>query len=229
LAERSLRAAYPVIDMMIGAQSFNALARDLWHSHPPGRGDLALWGEALPAFLAGSDQLADTPYLADVARTEWALHQAAHAADALPDPASFARLATEDPNTLSLALAPGTAVISSHYPVASLVLAHRCNTPTLKEAAQRLQRGTAESALVWRSGLRPQIDLCTSVGAALVQHLLHGLSLDRALDAALASDPPDNGESFDFSAWLTHAVTSQLVIGVHGACAPSQPLPSSEA
>ena len=52
LAERCLRAAYPVIAQLIGAGSFNALARDLWHSEPPRCGDLAQWGDALPAFLA---------------------------------------------------------------------------------------------------------------------------------------------------------------------------------
>lgn len=222
LAERGLRAAFPVIDMMIGTTSFNALARDLWHRQPPARGDLALWGETLPAFLASNEQLADVPYLADVARAEWALHRAAFAADAQPDPASFARLTSEDPEQLSLTLAPGATVISSRFPIASLVLAHRGETPTLKDAARRLQQGRAESALVWRKGLKPQIALCSGVAAALVQNLQQGHSLGQALDAALAIDLPDTEEAFDFSAWLTMAVTQQLVTGVHGVL-PTEP------
>ena len=77
LARRSLQAAYPVLARLLGEQSFEALACALWHARPPARGDLALWGEALPAFVAASAQLADEPYLADVARVEWALYRAA--------------------------------------------------------------------------------------------------------------------------------------------------------
>jgi hypothetical protein len=213
VAERSLRAAYPVIDMMLGGDSFNALARDLWQRHPPARGDLALWGQALPVLLSSSTQLVDVPYLADVARVEWALHRAAFAVDAQPDPASFARLAAEDPDTLTLTLAPGTEVIASRFPIASLVLAHRHENPTLQEAARRLQQGQAESAVVWRCGLKPEIAPCAGPAASLMRCLLQGNNLNSAIDAALGCDLPDT-EAFDFSAWLTQAVTRQLVIGV---------------
>ncbi|MGH6626932.1 MAG: HvfC/BufC family peptide modification chaperone, partial [Burkholderiaceae bacterium] len=70
----SLRAAYPVLAQLLGEDSFEALACALWHARPPARGDLALWGEDLASFVAASAQLADEPYLADVARVEWALH-----------------------------------------------------------------------------------------------------------------------------------------------------------
>jgi hypothetical protein len=213
LAERSLRAAFPVIDMMIGGNSFNALARDLWHQHPPDRGDLALWGEALPAFISTNTQLADVPYLADVARAEWALHRAAFAADAQPDPASFARLTVEDPETLTLNLAPGTCTVASPFPVASLVLAHRQSQPSLEEAAARLRQGQAETALIWRQGMKPCLAACSPTAAVLVAQLLSGANLSSALDVALPDDSTD-GDAFDFSQWLTEAVGLGLVTGV---------------
>ena len=159
LAERSLSAAFPVIARMVGSQSFNALARDFWHRHPPEQGDLARWGEALPDFLTHNAQLGDTPYLADVARAEWALHRAAFAADAQPDPASFARLTSEDPETLTLTLSPGACTIASPFPLASLVLAHLHREPSLPEAFARLREGTAETALIWRQGMKPRLAL----------------------------------------------------------------------
>lgn len=215
MAERSLRAAYPVIEMMLGSTSFASLARNLWHRHPPERGDLAQWGGALPEFLATSDQLADTPYLADVARVEWAQHLAASAADALPDPASFARLAAEDPMALALTLAPGTALVTSRFPVASLVLAHLHQDPPLSEVAQRLREGASETALVWRQGLRPCIARCAPAPARLMQALLAGENVSASLDAAL-NGPALPGEApFDFSAWLHEAVALGQVMGVH--------------
>lgn len=218
MAERALRAAYPVIAAMLGDPSFELLTRDLWHAHPPRGGDLALWGDALPGFLQANDQLSDVPYLGDVARAEWALHRAASAADAEPDLPSFARLASEDPQGLALSLSPGTTVIGSRYPVASLVTAHLHDSPSLAEAAQRLRDGIGELALAWRQGLRPRIAAVDPSAAALVQALQAGADLPGALDAACTADtvPP----AFDFSAWLTAAFTDGLVIGVQRLTTP---------
>lgn len=213
LAERSLLAAYPVIAALIGGDNFALLARDLWHRHPPQCGDLARWGDALPGFLQTNQQLAEAPYLGDVARAEWALHHAAGSPDAEPDLPSFARLGQEDPQGLALTLAPGTAVVSSLYPVASLITAHLHGTPSLAVAAQRLRDGRGEHALVWRQGLRPRIAGISPTAAALVQAQLNGADLPQSLDAACADTDP--AEAFDFSAWLTAAVTDGLVIGVH--------------
>lgn len=214
LAERSLHAAYPVIAELIGQENFAPLARELWHGHPPQRGDLAHWGDALPAFLQVNEQLASLPYLADVARVEWALHQAAGAPDAPTDAASFARLADEDPQHLTLALAPGTAVFTSRWPVASLITAHRDGQPGLVELGERLRGGLGESALVWRQGLRPCVTGCTAPVAQLLGALLRGLPLPGALNA-IANDEP-----FDLSIWLAEAVQQGLVIGVADALPP---------
>ena len=89
-AQRALQAAYPVTEQLVSPENFAPLAHDFWHQHPPQRGDLAHWGHQLAAFLAASPQLADTPYLADVAQIEWALHTCAGAADCSQDTASFA-------------------------------------------------------------------------------------------------------------------------------------------
>jgi len=221
LAERCLRAAFPVIEQMIGSNSFNALARDLWHQHPPERGDLARWGAALPAFVASNPQLADAPYLGDVAQVEWALHRAAFEADALPNPSSFARLTEEDPETLSLTLAPGVHTITSRFPVASLVLAHLQDHPTLAEAADRLRQGHAEGALIWRQGMKPRLMRCSSAVTALITLLQSGSDIASALDGAMSAVDDGTEEHFDFSAWLTEAVTQGVVTGVHTALPPT--------
>lgn len=206
LAERCLPAAYPVVAQLIGQDNIQALARDLWHSHPPHCGDLAQWGDALPAFLAGNEQLADVPYLADVAQVEWALHRAAGAVDADPDLSGFARLTSEDPETLTLRLAPGTALITSAWPVVSVITAHTSGEPTLAEAGRRLRDGLGETAVVWRSGWRPCVAVCPANALGPLRALLRGAALTEALGQAAAG--------FDFSDWLTQAVHRGLVTGV---------------
>jgi Putative DNA-binding domain len=209
LAERCLSAAYPVVAQLIGQDSVHALARDLWHRHPPVGGDLAQWGDALPAFLSDNDPLADVPYLADVARVEWALHRAASAPDADTDLPGFGRLSTEDPESLTLRLAPGTVLIPSAWPVVSLIHAHIASEPTLAEAGRRVRDRVGETAVVWRQGWRPCVAVCPADPLAMLQALLRGAPLTDALGQA--------GAGFDFSDWLTASVQSGLVIGVASA------------
>ena len=54
LAERALRAAYPVVTQLLGDESFADLARALWHAQPPVRGDIACWGESLAVWTQTS-------------------------------------------------------------------------------------------------------------------------------------------------------------------------------
>lgn len=208
LAERCLRAAYPVVAALVGDESFAALARDFWHHHPPVRGDLAHWGDALAGFVANARQLADVPYLADVARVEWALHRAAGAPDGIADPASLALLASADPDRLGLCLPPDTTVLTSDWPVASLVTAHLYGEPPMDTVAQRVQAHRGENTTVWRQGLRPRIAACTHAAAALLQTVIAGGSVLAGLQAALAADA-----GFDLGAWLQAAVQDGLVLG----------------
>ncbi|MBX9818349.1 MAG: putative DNA-binding domain-containing protein [Burkholderiaceae bacterium] len=208
LAERALLAAYPVLAQMLGAESFAALARALWHTSPPRRGDVAQWGDTLADFVAASPQLADEPYLADVARVEWALHTCASAADAELQPATLALLGSHDLDTLRLQLAPGTAVLCSSWPVASLVRAHLQEGVTLAEAATRLRAGQAEDVVVWRQGYRPRVRQALPDEALFVAALLRGAPLGAAMDSA---------PQLDINAWLTDAVPSGLLLALRPA------------
>lgn len=207
LARSALHTAYPVVAQLLGEESFADLARALWHAQPPARGDVACWGEGLAEFLQSSAQLQDEPYLPDVARVEWALHQCAGAPDAQPDLTTLALLTTHEPEHLQLRLAPGSAVLRSVWPVASIVGAHLEGSPSLQEAGAQLRRGEAQDAVVWRAGLRPRARLALAGEVDALPVLLNGGSLAQALDAA-----PD----LDFGQWLPLAVQTGLVLSVCG-------------
>jgi len=208
-AERSLAATFPTVQALVGEDSFAALARAFWHAQPPQRGDLALFGEALPEFVAASEQLADVPYLADVARLEWQLSVAERAADVALELESLQRLAEQDPARLHLRLAPGLALVESRHPVVSLWKAHQpCDDPAARREAAReaLAQQRGEAALVWRAGWRGSASVLTPPGTRWTAALLQGLALDRAL--ALA------GEGFAFDAWLAEALAAGWITGV---------------
>lgn len=205
-AQRALQAVYPVLEQLIGADNFSYLARDFWHQCPPQRGDLAQWGEDLAAFVAASQQLASTPYLADVARTEWALHACALAGDATQDIASFTLLTQHDPQALALRMAPGACVLRSAYPAAAITLAHQ-GVGSLDDAASLLRAGTAQAALVWRQGFAPRLRVLHEAELAFTAATCEGRALSTALDAAPAN--------FDFSTWLATQVRDGLLLGVN--------------
>jgi hypothetical protein len=203
-AERSLVAAYPVLAQLLGPESFALLARDFWHCHPPVLGDLAQWGGNLPAFVQGKPQLQHEPYLGDVARVEWALHQCALAADEPADTGSLVLLTTVDPAAMTLRLASGLALVVSTFPAASIVMAHLDATPSLEQAGRMLRDGVRETALVWRQLYKPRVTACSAAETELLEHLLNGSDLLTALE---------NAPALDFPTWLPHAVQRGLVVG----------------
>lgn len=216
LAERALGAAYPVLAQLIGGESFAPLARHFWRCHPPRRGDVAHWGEGLATFLEASAQLADEPFLGDVARVEWALHHAATAADAPLDPPSFALLSAADPAEITLTLGAGVFLLASAYPVASIVNAHLLGEPALAQAAALLRAGAAEHALVWRQGFKPRVCAITAAEQALLAALQAQSSLEVALACALKCAPTGaalSAAAFSFEHWLGRAVQDGLVTG----------------
>jgi hypothetical protein len=213
LAERALRAAYPVLLQMLGDESFADLARAFWHVHPPARGDIAQWGELLADFVRTSAQLQDTPYLPDVAQAEWTLHRCATAPDRDAEFSSLALLTTEDPQSLVLMLAPGLALVRSHWPLASLLLAHLHGTPSLQEVGAELLCGTAQDVVVWRCGFQPSVRLALPGEVEVLGALQSGVALEPALAGAI---------NLDFAQWLPLAVQTGLVLGVQRISSISQ-------
>jgi hypothetical protein len=203
VAERALAAAFPAVQALIGEEAFAALARACWQQAPPARGDMGWFGEALPRFI-DDGPLPEAPYLADVARLEWALSRAESAADVEALPQSFSLLAEQDPSTLRFVLAPGLALLRSPYPVVTIRRAGLDGD--LAPARQALQAGQGEQALVWRKGWKAEVLAVGADDARWIEALRAGASIGAALEAAPAG--------FAFEPWLLQALGQQWVVGV---------------
>lgn len=204
IAQRALVAAYPVLAQLLGEEAMAALARDLWQAHPPVRGDLAWFGAELPAWLPGVDELSDMPWLADVARLEWAVHTGHGAADAPEGGPNLHLLAEVDLDRLRVGFAPGSACVVSDWPVLTLWQAHQGQpgeAPDLRAAREALAAHRGEAAWVWRRGLRVELAPLDVAEAAFNAALLTGRPLGPALDQALSRFPV-----FSFEHWLTRAL-----------------------
>jgi hypothetical protein len=109
----ALEATYPVCARLVGTEFFAAAARRFAHEVASRSPDLCDYGVELADWLAAFEPAKSLAYLPDVARLEWALHRARHAAPAeSPD---LARLRV-DPE-LRLRAAPGTALLASPFPI----------------------------------------------------------------------------------------------------------------
>ena len=208
-AERALAARCPTVQALLGEESFAALARAFWQAEPPLRGDLAEFGEGLPAFIAASDQLADVPYVADCARLDALVARCEQAGEGACDTQSLARLGDTDPALLRIGFMPGVAVLSSAWPVVLLWQAHRPGADAqglLAQARAKLEGGEGEHALVWRDGWRAQVRAVEPAEARWTQALLARRPVSEAVAEA--------GEGFEVEAWLVEALQQRRLAGV---------------
>ena len=213
IAERALAAAYPVLERLVGAETMATLARDLWRDHPPTRGDLAWFGAELAAHLAATTELADVPYLTDVARLEWAVHRAHAVADPRDGAPDLQALASEDPDALGMRFVDGSACIASPWPVLTIWRAHQVPAdvePDLGPAREALAAGQGEAAWVWRRGHRIDVAALTPAECAFNQDMLAGHALGPALASVSARHP-----EFSFEHWLLRALREGWLAGLH--------------
>jgi hypothetical protein len=78
---RALRLTYPAVHKLVGEEFFAGAAALYAAGSPPRSSWLDLYGDGFADFLAHLPQAQGVPYLADVARLEWAVSQALHADD----------------------------------------------------------------------------------------------------------------------------------------------------
>jgi Putative DNA-binding domain len=211
LATRALGAAYPTVALLVGTASFAAMARAFWLAHPPQRGDLAWWGEALPAFIANDRQLDGEPYLADVARLEWAVHRAGLASDDDASITGLSLLGDAEPAHLQVRLRTGTAIVVSAFPIVEIWRAHHAapevGGDALAPARAALLKGHAQAAWVTRAGGHGvQVLALDHAQARLTQALLEGQHLEQALTVA--------GDGVAFEAWLIQALRHNALAAV---------------
>lgn len=180
-----LAAAFPVTLRVVGEGFFAALARRFIAAAPPRAPELSVYGRDFAAFITHEDVGQRLPYLADVARLEWARGEAYFAADATPlDPARLAALPPDTINRLVLRWHPATRLIISDFPV------HRIwevNQPTVTDVP-RVDMADKQSALVSRRGHQLITRALSPADAVFVAAMATGRNLGEAAELALGTN-----------------------------------------
>ena len=216
----ALATRYPVTEKLLGVETFADLARAFLAHDRPTRSLLLDWGEALPDFVETLDDLADWPFLADVARLEVAWTRAHHAAEAEPIGLdALARLTPEDLSDARVALHPSAELVTSPHPVASLWASQQDGADPDAEIDW-----TPETVLVVRPHADVLLHRLAPAAHAFVAALAAGRDVTDASLAAAEHDP-----DFDAGAHLVGLVRLGAVVAVDdlepGLAAPSETAP----
>lgn len=114
----ALAASFPTVEAVVGQEFFDLLARDFMAVASLEDPVLSRYGEHFPKFVAETQQRHGLPYLADVARLDWALNVAFHAPwDPRLSAANLAAWPEESVPELSLRLPAGSSLIEAAWPL----------------------------------------------------------------------------------------------------------------
>jgi hypothetical protein len=158
----ALRLDHPTVDALVGADFFDQAARAFIDAHPPTGAWLAGYGEAFADFLAGHGPAGELPYLADVARFDFALEQVGGAVSGLDGPAL-------DLGAARLTLDGSLRLIALHYPAPAIRDAIREDEDRLADLDLRPCR---HDLALWRLadgvGVRPIVPASAAFLAAVI-------------------------------------------------------------
>jgi hypothetical protein len=201
----TLASTFPAVKRLVGDEFFAAMAGVFVRAHPARSPILAEYGADFAEFLAGFEPVAQLPYLPDVARLEFAMLRAYHAADATPLGAeALAAAPAEQVGEIRLVLHPSVRTVRSPFAIVTLVEANRAagDVPPI-------DAGHPEDALV----ARPHLDVGVYRLSPGVATFLNRLATGEALGAAAGAASAE-AAAFDLQAAIVMLFELGLVVGL---------------
>ena len=117
----ALAGVYAAVEAMVGEAFFRAAAAEYIAQEPPREPMLYAYGGGFTDFLADFPPAAGLPYLPDLARLEWAMHESFHAPDEPVLAAeTLAEVPPEELDALVLTPRADARLVASTWPVDSL-------------------------------------------------------------------------------------------------------------
>ena len=202
----ALEATYPVVCRLVDRRFFAFAADHYIRRDPPEGPCLFEYGATFPDFLASFPPCAGNPYLADVARLEWALNTALHAEEATSiDPAVLGTVATDDVGRLIFRFEPSATWLRSRWPVDLIWKANQAEadpgtTVDLAAGGVMLETRRRDDVVTLRRLESAEFTFRSALG--------RGLTLERAANLSLAEDP-----GFDVTTALRALLGETLLTG----------------
>lgn len=181
----ALVSTFPVVCRLVDRRFFGWLADCYVRNHPPTGPCLFEYGGDFPLYIERFPACAALPWLADVARLEWALNVAFHAPDvATIGSERLLATPTDELGALSVECEPSVTYVESSWPIDAI---WRANQPgdegtvvDLDSGSVRLQIRRVDDEVVFRA--------LPAGSFAFRRALADDEPLDRAVDAGLTAD-----------------------------------------
>jgi hypothetical protein len=188
---------FPAVAWTLGEHGFARLCDRVIVRHPSRSPNLNIYGRALVDTLPTGGRVPHRAFLADLARLEWALTEAVHAAtpESL-DPAALAATAPERWADARFTASPGLRVLGFDFPVNAYLQAFR------EDQGPRVPRRRTTATAVYRRGFVVwRMDL-TPTMKDLLDRLLAGVPLGEALAPLDGNAEADRVMEW-FTAWVS--------------------------
>lgn len=181
----ALEAVYPVIVKLVGDEFFRHVARQFSGHYPSSSGDIHHFGREFGDFLAEFPGTVDLAYLPDVARLEWAIHQAFHAAnDSALDLTRMQALAPQQYEKLVFHLSASAHLLRSAFPVRRI---WEVNQADVVNETVDLDAG-GENLLIIRRGFEVYLEPLAAAEFEFLHRCNRGERFGSALEAAVVID-----------------------------------------
>jgi hypothetical protein len=206
----ALRLSFPAIQRLVGAEFFEAGAREFLRSHPATSAYLNDYGADFAGFLRAFPPAAGLAYLGDVARLEWAVNRALHADD-VPG-LELARLAGLDESALSrvsFTAHPGLSLLQLDFPADAIWRAVLDQNDAAMTAID-LASGPVH-LLIERDAAGVQVRRCDAAAWNFLARLCAGVPLYALLDDR-PEGGPEGGPDDEIDAWLAEHLSSGRLI-----------------
>jgi len=211
ILEDALLSTFPVVTRLVGEAFMKAMFVEFVKEYPLRVGDLNMYGSALPHFIHAFPPAASLPYLADVARLEWAMHHATFAPDAPKlKTQRLAELSETEAAHIKLVPHPSLSLVGSAYPIEHIWLANQPDS-LADNAVINLDEGGSQLA-IWR----PELDVLRWAMAptafTLAQHFANGASFALAMHATLQhhTEATLNDLQTDLATLLAHGLFTDI-------------------
>jgi hypothetical protein len=194
-----LAATFPTVQALVGPEYFRQTAARFVGRHLPAQPVLAEYGEQFADFVAVEESAHGLPYLADMARLDWALHRAAHSSR-LPA-VDLSEVAPEALLDARLAFGAAVCLVRSRYPIDRIWRASQTGAP---DERVDLAWGPAD-LLVLNDGF-----LVLSRGEpAFVEAIAAGCSIEAATRTACAVE-----SGFDVAACIVRLRACEVFVAL---------------
>ena len=206
----ALLDVHTVVARLVGQEFFDHVAGHYAHAYPSLSGDVHDYGGHFAEYLEAYPAAAGLPWLADVARLEWAWHEAFHAA--APGSFDWSALSAVDPDAqgrLWFMPNPTLRLVQSPYPILHI---WEVNQPDRSgDESVDLNEGSDRLVLVRGANHVIAIERVDAATYALLEACRLGRSIGEAVAAALAVDP-----TAESGAMLRNLIAAGYLVGFEG-------------